>query len=73
VSPTGEIFVQYEHFYLDGDLDDWGESLLLFATSEQGNRLLHEIAAEVESLANDLIEDGEKREEAYAKIRTLMK
>jgi len=73
VAITGEIFVRYEHFYLDGELEGWGESLSLFATSEEGNRLLHEIVAEVESLANDLMEDGEKREEAYAKIRTLMR
>jgi hypothetical protein len=72
VSLDGESLIQYEHFSLNWD--NWS-GLYLLADSEEGQRVLHEIAAEVESLINDLADladDDGKREEMQAKLVALM-
>jgi len=47
-----QIFISYEHLMLGWDI--WS-GLFLQANSQEGNRVLHEIAAEVENLVNDLL------------------
>jgi hypothetical protein len=68
-----DTLIQYEHFSLNWD--NW-TGLYLLADSEEGQRVLHEIAAEVESLVNDLADlaynDG-KREEMQAKMEALIR
>ena len=46
------VSIRYEHMTLGWD--NWS-GLFLFADSQEGNRVLHEIAAEIESLVNDLV------------------
>ena len=49
----GHLLITYEHFILGWD--NWS-GLYLFANSEEGNRVLHDISTEIESFVNNLVD-----------------
>lgn len=69
----GDTLIQYEHFSLNWD--NWS-GLYLLADSQEGEQVLHEVAAVVESLVNnlaDLADDDEKRGEMQEKMEALIR
>lgn len=62
---TAEVVVRYDHFLVYGDLDNWRERLIFIARSAEGNRVLHEIAEEVERVVGELQGNEEARKKAY--------